>query len=618
MNEASFSPTPKRKRFALSLSARINLSVLVLLTILLGVGAVLGFHVERNRRYAALGDVVDAILDRLVTGSAEPVWNMDNELAAHMIRAEMSMPALRTVGVFSGNAPERMRPFAILHREPDMPEVPTVGGAPEMNGTPDGEGEAASNDRIQDVKAWPEGAAPWRELERDILRNGRLIGTVRLAVTDELLRRELWQWLCMVVVLVILVDAVLLLALSLLLRRLVIRPLLEGAVLSARMSERNRILTDAVEVIAGGDLAQGIDLPEEETGGTPGRIYLARSDEIGSLFHSLDDINQRQDDLVAALRTMKGAMGRSLNRVVDASLEVGQSARQVAETSEHLSEGAAQSAASLEEITASMAAISSRTRQNAQSAQMASDLAVAARTAAESGNARMDEMVEAITDIKSSSQEISRIMKVIDDIAFQTNLLALNAAVEAARAGRHGKGFAVVADEVRNLAGRSAKAAGETATLIEASGAKVEKGTEIAHQTATVLAGIVEGITKAADLVQEIARSNSEQAEGVNQISIGLDQINNVTQDNTANAEATAAAAEELTRQAHVLRELLARFRLSAGEALEPGSVAAAFPSASRMAGLDAPQDGRGGRGGLQGSRPPQRPLLQGEAGSGG
>lgn len=608
-------PIQQRKRIRLSLSARINLSVLILLTALLGIGGVLGFHFERNRRYAALADAVDAAAHRIATGSVEPVWNMDNDLAAHMIRAEMSMPALRTVGVFSGNAPERMRPFAILHREPggvDAPEAEGARGGGAKESGVAGEG-ASSTEGLRELKVWPEGAAPWRGMEVEIHRNGRLIGMVRIGAADDLLRRELRELLYLIVGLVLLVDAVLLFALSVLLRRLVIRPLLEGVTLSRRMSERNCILTNAVETIAGGDLAQAIDLPEDGTGGGMERACLARSDEIGSLFRSLDDIAVRQRDLVAALRTMNGAMGHSLNQVVEASAEVGQSAQQIAETSEHLSEGAAQSAASLEEITASMTEISARTRQNAESAQLASDLATAARTAAESGNARMDEMVDAITDIKTSSQEISRIMKVIDDIAFQTNLLALNAAVEAARAGRHGKGFAVVADEVRSLAGRSAKAAGETAALIEASGIKVENGTDIAHQTASVLGEIVTGITKAAELVQEIAQTSTDQAEGVNQISIGLDQINNVTQNNTANAEATAAAAEELTRQAHTLRELLARFRLSDDAPVLPASGRRSGAPELSLGDGEVPEwAGRGASGTLDRSRRAQLHLPMG------
>ncbi len=213
-----------------------------------------------------------------------------------------------------------------------------------------------------------------------------------------------------------------------------------------------------------------------------------------------------------------------------------------------------------------MTEVGSQTKTNAENAVQANKLAASARSAADNGTGQVEQMMSAMCDIQSSSKEIVKIVKVIDDIAFQTNLLALNAAVEAARAGRHGKGFAVVAEEVRNLAARSAKAARETAEGISSSMEKVENGTKVASSTVAALSQIVQEVTKVNDLVNDIAAASNEQAQAISQMSTGMTQIDSVTQQNTANAEETASAAEELSSQSAELRELLSRFRLrSAG-----------------------------------------------------
>jgi methyl-accepting chemotaxis protein len=290
------------------------------------------------------------------------------------------------------------------------------------------------------------------------------------------------------------------------------------------------------------------------------------------------NVVSEQDVLGRALFTMVENLNQVIGQVNEAVSQVSAGSDQVADSSQALSQGATEQAASLEEISSSMTEVGSQTKTNAENAAQANQLAAEACQAAEDGNGRMQEMVSAMDEINRSGNEIAKIIKTIDDIAFQTNLLALNAAVEAARAGKHGKGFAVVAQEVRNLAGRSAKAAAETAELIEGSGKRIETGTEILKRTAEALDRIVGGVTKVTDLVGEIAAASNEQAEGIAQVNQGLGQVDQVTQQNTANAEQTAAASEELSSQAAQVRDLLGRFKLKGqtSEAVraEPGRAA--------------------------------------------
>ncbi len=276
-----------------------------------------------------------------------------------------------------------------------------------------------------------------------------------------------------------------------------------------------------------------------------------------------------KDRLGKAFQTMINVLREIITRANSAAYQVATGSSQVSSASQSLSQGATEQASSVEEISSSVTEISSKIKANAGNASNASAVAGQAQTAAEQGNRQIEVTLQAMNDINVSSQEISKIIKVIDDIAFQTNLLALNAAVEAARAGRHGKGFAVVADEVRNLAGRSAKAAKETTELIESSSRKVDSGLTEARRTAESFKEIVRNSIKVTEIIGQIAAASNEQAGGISQIAGGVNQINKVTQQTTANAEETAAAAEELASQAEELKRSLAYFRLGEQQTFE-------------------------------------------------
>jgi methyl-accepting chemotaxis protein len=269
-----------------------------------------------------------------------------------------------------------------------------------------------------------------------------------------------------------------------------------------------------------------------------------------------------KDHLSKALEGMVGNLNFMLADFMTAVDQVDMGARQVSSSSQSLSQCATEQAASLEEITSSMTEIGSQTRSTAENTAQANKLAADALLATTEGVDQMTRMVAAMADIKTSSLEISKIIKTIDAISFQTNLLALNAAVEAARAGKHGKGFAVVAQEVRTLATRSAKAAQETADLIKGSGQKVEDGNILAEKTSQVLIQIKDQVTKVSELVAEIAAAGNEQAQGISQINQGLNQIDSVTQQNSANAEETSSASDELASQANKARQLIGQFKL--------------------------------------------------------
>ncbi|WP_353654944.1 methyl-accepting chemotaxis protein [Clostridium sp. CCUG 7971] len=267
-------------------------------------------------------------------------------------------------------------------------------------------------------------------------------------------------------------------------------------------------------------------------------------------------------DVEQSINKITNDLSETMSQINVAAEEVGAASDQVAGGSQMLSQGATEQASAIQELSATIIEISDKIKDTADNARKANSLTVSSARQVKDGNEQMKQMVKAMEEISFTSNEIGRIIKTIDDIAFQTNILALNAAVEAARAGSAGKGFAVVADEVRNLAAKSAEAAKNTATLIENSIEAVDKGTKIVDNTAESLQKIINTTSRTTVLVDEIAKTSEEEASAITQVTLGVEQISEVVQTNSATSEESAAASEELSGQAQMLKSLIENFEL--------------------------------------------------------
>ncbi len=284
--------------------------------------------------------------------------------------------------------------------------------------------------------------------------------------------------------------------------------------------------------------------------------------------------------ILNSIRQMNHRLSDTLKQINDASDQVASGADQVSSGAQALSQGATEQASSVEELAATINEISGQVKHTADNAREASSKVMQAQSELSVSNDQMREMISSMEEISQKSGDIGKIIKTIEDIAFQTNILALNAAVEAARAGEAGKGFAVVADEVRNLASKSAEAASNTTMLIEGTIQAVENGTQIADQTARALMATVESTRSAVTYVDKISTAAEEQANEISQVTVGVDQISSVVQTNSATAQESAAASEELSGQSQLLKNLVSGFKLreSSGKMSQPVQTRAAAP----------------------------------------
>ncbi len=349
--------------------------------------------------------------------------------------------------------------------------------------------------------------------------------------------------------------------------------ILVTVVTKKRFIEQLNKLSLVAQKLSKGDINQEIECETNDEFGDLTRDFTVMIENIRKQAQIMEKVSEgdltvelvpasKQDVMSNAIKKMVYDNNRNLSEIRNAAARMTSSSGEVASASNSLAQGATEQASAIQEITASINEIAEGAKINAKEADKANELAQCTKNDAEHSNIQMKDMIQAMQDIDAASQNISKIMKAIDDIAFQTNLLALNASVEAARAGVHGKGFAVVAEEVRNLARKSAEAAKNSNDIIEDSINKTKVGSRLAFETAEALEGILGSVENIAMIVGNIAEASDKQASSVERVNMGITQITDVVQTTSATSEQCAASSAELSNLARQLQEEVYKYRL--------------------------------------------------------
>lgn len=524
----------------LTLCLKINLIIFGVLVILFSASGIYDYINLKNEFQKKLEVLSKNIGERMSNSIAEPLWNSDTDLLANLVKYEMVDEVLKAVIIYD-----------------------TSEEAPVFAKMVDEKGAIVDIDDTKLTKTILKKFEPTKE--------GELAGRLELHFTDAPMQRSLKVQTNKVIYKACVFALLILLALILTIRLMVDRPIKRVIKVFDDMTENvchGNIDTETDACTAGVHFKGIIDgynrtLEEVERPIKEAMFIMAKLANKDLTGRMEKEYEGKFEEFSENINKAANNLEEALTVVREAVFLVQENSGKVSSFSQGLSQGATQQAAALEEISSSMQEISNQVNNNAKRAKEARNFSDEVHEGASEGNLRMKEIITAMDDIMRSSENINKIIKVIENIAFQTNLLALNAAVESARAGIHGKGFAVVAEEVRTLASRSTSAAKETTELITKSLKNIETGHATVNAADKVFSRILTGVTDVNKLITEIATDSDSQANAVLQIRDALRQVDQVTQNSAMNAQNSAVAANDLANESKILHDLVHNFRIS-------------------------------------------------------